>query len=87
MHYVRVLFYIHKFAHPYPAGFRNPSQIIPSQIHQHQVFCLFLCVVNQFVLKPFILYWRFSAGAGAGNRPGLHQAFFAAHQHFRGGPD
>ncbi len=86
MHDVRVLLHDHEVLDADGPGARHPSDIVAAQIHQHHVFGAFLLVGQELFPQGAVFFLGGSAAAGAGDRPQLHEAIFAADQHFRRRP-
>ncbi|MOA25028.1 hypothetical protein D3C78_1457300 [compost metagenome] len=72
MHDMRVTFNFHKGITFDGAEFRHPSNIIASEIDEHQMLGTFLLVSKQLQLKRFVLLRRFAAWPRPGNRHRLY---------------
>ena len=83
MHHVREAFDIHHLGHFYRAIIADASQVIPSQIDQHNVFSALFGIVDQFLFQLKVFFLAGAATSGAGDRAIVGDAVFEANQHLR----
>jgi len=72
MHYMAVFLHPHQVRHLDRPITADAAQVIPSQIHQHDMFGTFLGIGEQFSRQKSILCRRLAARTSARNWPILH---------------
>ena len=85
MHDVRETFHAHEAADLDRAGPADAPQVVPAEVHEHDVLRPLLGVVPQLVLEGQVLVLVPAAGPGAGDRPGPDPVPFDPDQHLRRG--
>ena len=85
MHHVGVFFDEHQIVHPNRSVFADSSQVVPSQIDEHQMLRTLLFVLDQFLLKPFFLFQVLASATGPGDRSVFKIPSLDLHQHLRRG--
>ena len=77
----------HEFVHADCAEPTDTTEIIPLEIHEHQVLGTLLGVGQQLFGELSVLRRAPAAWPGAGDRAGIHPAILQTHQAFRGRAD
>ena len=87
MHHVAVALDVAVVLDPHGAGATDPTQIVATQVDEHQVLGAFLLVGEELLLEKQILLLGVSAPPGPGDRVGGRPAVLDGHQRLRAGAD
>ena len=82
MHYMRVTLDDKLFGHFDAAKFGDATNIVTTQVNQHQMLGKLFRIIPQLGLKCAIMLRRFAPLAGTGNRPHGDFATLLPHQNF-----
>ena len=83
VHDMGIAFNHHQIRHLNRPGFRNPSQVVAAQIHQHEVLRPLFFISQKLIGQSPVFLLGFSSGPGSGNGSKGGDAVFKAHHGFR----